>query len=115
MTRTPPGDKANGKQTKNANREKVEDANGIRQSQCKSEGDRCRGSNWKNSQQLYANEVFLKLPKSAAKCRQKKEKRKEKRREHEKRRNQRKFLSCFDSLNLGVMLFRFGIHHNLLE
>lgn len=74
-----------------------------------------RGSNWKNSQQLYANEVFLKLPKSAAKCRQKKEKRKEKKREHEKRRNQRKFLSCFDSLNLGVMLFRFGIHHNLLE
>lgn len=36
-----------------------------------------RGSNWKNSQQLYANEVFLKLPKSAANCRQKKEKRKE--------------------------------------
>lgn len=31
-------------------------------------------SNWKNSQQLYANEVFLKLPKSAAKCRQKKKK-----------------------------------------
>lgn len=25
------------------------------------------------------------------------------------------FLSCFDSLNLGVMLFRYGIHHNLLE
>lgn len=42
-------------------------------------------SNWKNSQQLYANEVFLKLPKSAAKCRQKKKK---KRREEDTRRGE---------------------------
>lgn len=50
------------------------------------EGDRERErSNWKNSQQLYANEVFLKLPKSAAKCRQKKKK---KRREEDTRRGE---------------------------
>lgn len=52
-----------------------------------------RGSNWKNSQQLYANEVFLKLPKSAAKCRQKKKK-KEKRKEENTRRGETKENFC---------------------